>query len=522
MKLFLTFLLFFPASMYAQLSPGDLAEAHAHLEGLSNCTQCHVLNQKVSNDKCLDCHNLLKTRITQGKGYHSSSEIKGKECITCHSDHHGRKFQMIRFDTTSFNHKLTGYQLEDAHSRASCANCHKKQNIANAEVNKLSKTYLGLDKACLNCHDDFHEQTLSVNCNDCHSFESFKEIPYFNHQITNFPLVGRHTEITCIECHPRIDRPGKVFQVFKGIEHNSCTDCHEDVHNNKFGQNCRRCHDEHSFSQVKGIASFDHSQTGFLLEGLHQAVACKKCHPVNYTTPVKHNLCLNCHDDYHRAQFSRSGIPRDCSDCHSVHGFQPSSFTLDLHQKSNFPLEGSHIATPCFSCHLKNERWEFRDIGVKCFDCHEDIHASYLDRRYYPEQDCKSCHSLESWRSIGFDHSLTDYPLTGRHIGPSCASCHISQQTGGKLQFKDISANCVSCHQDIHAGQFEVDGFIDCAKCHDNNNWQANRFDHNRSRFILDGKHDQLSCIACHSPASINGIEAIQYKFEDIRCESCH
>ena len=58
-----------------QISPGDLTSAHAHLEGISNCTQCHVLGDKVTNDKCLPCHKEINTRIQQRKGYHASSEV---------------------------------------------------------------------------------------------------------------------------------------------------------------------------------------------------------------------------------------------------------------------------------------------------------------------------------------------------------------------------------------------------------------------------------------------------------------
>ena len=46
---------------FSQISPGELAKVHAHLEGMSNCTQCHSLGAKVSNEKCLDCHKEVKT-----------------------------------------------------------------------------------------------------------------------------------------------------------------------------------------------------------------------------------------------------------------------------------------------------------------------------------------------------------------------------------------------------------------------------------------------------------------------------
>ncbi|MFZ4401794.1 MAG: hypothetical protein ACOYO1_17325, partial [Bacteroidales bacterium] len=40
----------------AQISPGELSNYHSHLEGISNCTKCHVLGEQLSNDKCLACH----------------------------------------------------------------------------------------------------------------------------------------------------------------------------------------------------------------------------------------------------------------------------------------------------------------------------------------------------------------------------------------------------------------------------------------------------------------------------------
>ncbi len=71
-------LLMFVTDGFAQLSPGDLSEAHSHLEGMSHCTDCHTFGEKVSNDKCLACHKNLKSRIDQNKGYHSSKKYQVK------------------------------------------------------------------------------------------------------------------------------------------------------------------------------------------------------------------------------------------------------------------------------------------------------------------------------------------------------------------------------------------------------------------------------------------------------------
>lgn len=388
----------------------------------------------------------------------------------------------------------------------------------------MNRTFLGLQTDCLNCHDDYHEKTLPANCMSCHDFETFKKVPNFNHNNSSFKLVGKHKEVSCDKCHPVIDKDGKDFRVYKGLEFGSCTDCHTDVHNNKFGKDCKKCHTEQSFHAVIGMSSFDHSKTDFKLEGKHVFVNCEKCHPVNYTTPKAHNACMDCHDDYHESQFKRDGQLPDCAKCHSVEGFKPSLYTMEQHQESVFPLEGAHAATPCFSCHRKEDKWQFRDIGLRCASCHEDIHKTTLPGKYYPEQNCKSCHSMESWKQIGFDHSLTKFRLTGAHEGPSCRACHqnAEKNNSNSIQFSGISAECAACHKDQHAGQFIENEKTDCSRCHENIKWKPVNLDHNKTRFPLDGKHNQVSCAACHKPTTINEVITIQYKFEDIRCESCH
>ncbi|MGB5664278.1 MAG: hypothetical protein WBM60_13605, partial [Eudoraea sp.] len=91
---------------YGQISPGDLSQSHADLEGMSNCTLCHDLGDKVSDKKCLECHKEIQSLINKKDGYHANSSVVKKDCFECHSDHHGRNFDMIRFDEDAFNHDL--------------------------------------------------------------------------------------------------------------------------------------------------------------------------------------------------------------------------------------------------------------------------------------------------------------------------------------------------------------------------------------------------------------------------------
>lgn len=510
--------------LFCQISPGDLARPHAHLEGMSNCTQCHELGEKVANEKCLACHTELKSRVDQNKGYHSSSAIKGKECIQCHSDHHGRNFQLIRFDTETFDHTLAGYTLEGAHAKKECAGCHQKKYIESPEIKKKEMTYLGLNTACLSCHEDYHQNTLSKDCFTCHSFDAFRPAPKFDHARSDYPLTGKHQEVECSKCHKLITKNGKEFREFSGIAYENCTSCHKDVHNNRFGQNCIQCHSEVSFHVIKEISSFDHSKTGYFLEGKHKFVDCKACHKTAYTDPLKHDRCADCHADYHQKQFAGPQGTPDCADCHTVDSFQGSLFTIEKHNAGKFPLNGAHLATPCFVCHKKQERWSFRDIGLKCIDCHQNIHEPYLDKKYYPEATCESCHGESRWSEVKFDHGTTKFALQGAHVRQTCRACHFSQGADGKVvqRFAGLGNDCTSCHKDAHYGQFEKEGVTDCTHCHAFENWKAEKFDHNTARFKLDGAHQKVACKECHKPVQLADATYILYKTDKLRCEDCH
>lgn len=516
--------LFLPKHAFTQLSPGDLAQPHEHLEGLINCTLCHELGKKVSDKLCLDCHKLLNNRIVENKGYHVSSEVRGKTCIACHSDHHGRNFRIINWDTAAFNHNLTGYILKGKHAETNCKSCHKQSNIIDLKIKDKKFTYLGLTTKCLSCHDDYHQKSLENDCLKCHDFKTFKPAPGFDHQLSAYPLVGKHLDVKCIECHPMQKINGKESQLFKPLEYKSCVACHEDIHKGKFGKDCKKCHSEMSFRQIKGLNSFDHSLTKYSLTGQHQFVMCKECHKSNYTDPLKYGRCMDCHEDYHKADFTLTNKQSDCDDCHTTNGFKSSSFSIEQHQQGNFVLRDAHLATPCFACHFKDNLWVFRNIGQVCVDCHTDPHEAVVSQKYYPESDCRSCHNEQSWRQIQFDHSKTGYELMGQHQATDCRDCHFKtdKETSTTQQvFSKLPNACINCHTDKHAGQFVENDQNNCNRCHNADNWQPALFNHELTRFALEGAHSKLTCKQCHKPASINNQFVINYKI-DYRCEACH
>lgn len=521
----LVLLILIGTAAFAQLSPGDLTTAHAELEGMSNCTKCHDLGNKVTNDKCLECHKELKALLTQKRGYHAGKAVQGKECFACHSEHHGRKFEMIRFDEKTFDHGLTGYKLEGGHKAVDCRKCHVTEHIQNKQAKYREKTYMGMDRACLACHKDQHQGTLSRECAECHNMDKWKPAGRFDHDKAEFKLRGGHVNVDCVKCHEQTTRKGQAFQVFADVRHDDCRACHDDAHKahftnacaqchvdesfhqvsglsrfdhnttpfklrgkhksvdcfschkrthdplevfqdrtgvgmdqcatchkdpheGKFGTDCAKCHQEKGFKAVRSMDQFDHSLTDFPLQGKHVGVDCKKCHKGDYTDPLPFDACSRCHEDYHKGEFAKNGVSPDCAECHFVtDGFDVSSFTIEEHKSAAYPLEGAHLATPCFACHMKDGKtWKFKDLGKDCVNCHDNAHGDEFVENGATE--CKRCHVVESWFPKLFDHDLTVFPLVGEHVKVECKECHKGEAEEGKaISFRIPKHECADCHK---------------------------------------------------------------------------
>ena len=514
-----------PVNLEAQLSPGKLAKSHSHLEGLSNCTKCHELGEKINESKCLKCHKDLKSRISANKGYHSSKELKSKKCISCHSDHHGVEFEMIRFDKNTFNHTLTGYKLEDKHKISDCKKCHKPDNISNPQIRKIKNSFLGLDTDCKSCHEDYHQQSLANDCAKCHDFKAFKPAPFFDHNKSKFQLKGAHEKVECKSCHQKEIKNGKDFQVFAGLKFKSCSNCHSDPHRGDFGINCESCHNETNFHQIKTNSNFNHSVTGFELIGKHKAIDCKKCHDNRQGTSgqfqefkgKQHFDCIFCHDDIHNTKFGN-----DCTKCHGQNNFKikdiPDYFN---HDKTGYQLENKHKNVDCRKCHT-GEMMTIKLPHDKCISCHTDYHEGQFDVAKY--NDCASCHSTEGFNMSGFDiekHNSTNFPLKGGHIATPCFECH---KSGEKWNFKGMGNDCIQCHDNLHEGKINKKFMTgnDCRICHSEDYWADVSFDHNKTNFELIGEHSRIRCSDCHFIKIDNKNTAQKFENLDTQCESCH
>ena len=474
------------------LSPGPLAEPHAELDGLKNCTKCHEPGRGVSAAFCMDCHDRVRAQVTQRVGFHAD---KGQRCQGCHADHRGRDFEMIQFEAEGFAHQNTGFPLLGEHGALECVDCHVDE-----------PTYTGLLKTCLPCHgdDEVHglaasDRDLLSRCDTCHEVvEGWSALPLamgvFDHNDpaqADYPLEGGHAEVPCEQCHARWS--------FTPVASAACEDCHEDPHRSlqRAGEACEGCHETPATWEVPG---FDHDLTGYSLTGVHADVPCADCHGASVVQPLPYDDCEDCHEDIHSGQFA----PRTCEDCHDV--ITPAFAIPDFdHDETDYPLIGEHREVPCADCHDEAAAAVYVDLPAEdCVACHDDVH----DGRFEPEP-CSSCHQEYGWGVDDFDHDLTDFPLRGSHADAECASCH--EEEG--VYVVEAFASCLACHAEENPHDDSVDA-TSCESCHDETEWDQVTYDHDaETEFPLEPPHD-LACDSCHEAETFAGLETA--------CASCH
>lgn len=226
---------------------------------------------------------------------------------------------------------------------------------------------------------------------------------------------------------------------------------------------------------------------------------CTKCHRP-FDSSAEDGLCLGCHEDVGTDLRDGSGFhgkapglaATACRSCHTDHkGRAADVVGLDEavfdHDQTDYPLRGAHRPVPCGSCHTEAEE-KHRDAPTDCVGCHQkdDPHQGGLG------EDCASCHVDESWKKARFDHGETDFPLEGAHVDVACRLCHADET------FEGTPSDCGSCHvqDDVHRGGFGAK----CGDCHDVQEWDRIRFDHDRdTSFALTGTHRTASCASCHT-----------------------
>ena len=252
----------------------------------ATCNSCHRSGdvKKELPTKCYGCH----------KNDDSHKGRYGKKCQDCHRS---ESWQKHKFDHS----KASKFKLLGKHKTTACNQCHK----GDLYKDELKKT-------CINCHknDDVHKGKQGKKCDRCHNEKGWHNNVSFDHDLSNFPLIGMHATTQCEECHLTAD--------YANTE-TSCNQCHadEDVHKTRLGTYCNDCHNPNSWDTWL----FNHDRnTDFKLDGAHKELGCYDCHQTNAKGRLQASKdCISCHRsrDIHNRLFGRQ-----CGDCHSTRSFR--------------------------------------------------------------------------------------------------------------------------------------------------------------------------------------------------------
>ena len=542
--------LFSPGALNAMTATESLGGVRAHAE-ISACDQCHPSpwSGQSMTDRCLTCHTDLKL---DPKNFHNIMRVQGQisGCNRCHTEHRGPAAVLTLLDLQSFPHQGVGFSLQ-AHSKmadgsqfqcvachtegytrfnpAVCSTCHQKLNATfldshtagygqdclachdgldsygkNFDHQKVAFPLLGKHNptACVQCHAgaqsaavlkstpqncsachaqvDPHKGDLGQDCGQCHTPQDWQSAT-IDHKLTAFPLLGKHQAAACQDCHTN--------QVFKGTSQD-CIACHakEDVHQASLGKDCGQCHTPQDWQS----ATIDHKLTAFPLLGKHQAAACQDCH-TNQVFKGTSKDCIACHakEDVHQASFGK-----DCGQCHTPQDWQ--SATID-HKLTAFPLLGKHLAAACQDCHVNRV---FKGTSSLCFACHAkaDAHNGQFG------QDCGLCHTSAGWLPSIFNHTKTNFQLSGAHLKVACTGCHVQKSSG--ITFKGTPAACGACHGEpgYHSGLLGTN----CGSCHNTGAWTPAKFNQAHA-FPVNHGGGSGGCHTCHTKT-----------LREYTCYTCH
>ena len=423
-----------------------------------NCAQCHVtsdwkevtfkhettaypLTGKHSTVDCASCHASGKLKGTPTDCYscHQKTDKHqgafGRDCTSCH--------KTTAWKDVTFDHSKSNFPLGGKHAGVPCSGCH------------ANGVFKGTPSTCISCHQSTAAH-FGADCASCHNTTDWTQASV-NHALTAFPLTGKHTSLACSSCH--------VNGVYKGTA-KDCYSCHKakDAHNGTNGANCASCHNTTDWTQ----ATVNHVLTAFPLTGKHTSLACSSCH-VNGVYKGTAKDCYSCH----KAKDAHNGTNgANCASCHNTTDWTQASVN---HALTAFPLTGKHTALACSSCHVNGV---YKGTATDCYSCHKSKDAHNGSNG----TNCASCHNTTDWTQATVDHSITAFPLSGKHLPLTCSSCHVNGV------YKGTAKDCYSCHQskDSHGGSLGTN----CASCHTTSGWPTTTIDHvNLTAFPLTGKH---------------------------------
>jgi hypothetical protein len=336
-------------------------------------------------------------------------------CATCHP--------ITQWADGKFDHNAFGFPLTNSHALVAnggkvpgCTSCHINNNY--------SLNIAPMDCGNSQCHLTTWQQTnnpvhaaagapfAAANCSTCHNTITWNTA-IFNHAATGWALTGSHQlapagkVVACTDCHV-----GNNYTFTSA--NTDCYGCHTSAWQSTttiggavpnhitagFPTSlCSTCHDTLLWADGK----FNHSTTGWPLQGAHVTTPCASCHiNNNYSLTSANTDCYGCHQAAWLSTQTLGGsvpnhvaaqYPTTCVTCHTTWvttGWLGATFN---HTWFRIP----HHASVCSDCHLVSTNYK----TFSCINCHTTPAHSQarVDRTHlgrpgytYGPTICYNCH----------------------------------------------------------------------------------------------------------------------------------
>ncbi len=480
-------------------SPGPLSAVHGRLtklQGRSGCAECHGGLLTSMTSACRECHTEIAEQLDAGHGLHGVLDQElGQRCALCHGEHLGTGFAVINtqsyrqagFESAEkFEHARVGFSMSGKHLEIACAECHK--NAAQGVLAEGQRRFLGLKQECTSCHEDVHKGAMHVGCVACHGQSKWDALASVGHE-RFLPLVGGHADVECRKCHPKsgeraLENEGAPA---RKLAQRTCEQCHESPHSKGFVDATARAAE------------------------LPRAEVCVRCHAAE------------------QKSFRDPALAQLSAEQHALSGYR---------------LDTPHDKPTCAQCHDPQrktfaERYPGRGQD-QCAACHEDVHRGQFGSGPFARGGCLECHERQRWKPHTFDlakHARASLPLEGAHAQLECEKCHVRLVDDGPRRFRATPDTCSACHDDAHAGYFNLRtaglplvAHGDCARCHGVERFaEVPAFDHALwTGFAVAGAHAQAACAVCHvaraePDAQKRSFGTVEEHFGRFRgCVTCH
>jgi hypothetical protein len=254
---------------------------------------------------------------------------------------------------------------------------------------------------------------------------------------------------------------------------------------------------------------------------------CKACHAAPWEAATMADRCTACHTNIAEQMRDVATVHGTvmhneanlgCRHCHPEH--RGADAPLTLMDSGSFPHEvmgfslNAHQFTAasqpftCTDCHAVDVTTFAPET---CDTCHRQIDLGFMTAHTLSfGVACLDCHDGVDRFGRNFNHNISTFKLSGKHVGVACVQCHINARSVG--EFAVTSQDCYSCHfnDEPHQGRFGAS----CSQCHTVDGWTPATFDHNLVAFKLEGEHARVACESCHMNQ--------QFKGTPTDCYSCH